>query len=230
MRIADVPVIKVGSDDLTNLPLLGYYASKQLPIIISAGMATLSDIEDATGAIRGTGNDQITVLHCVSSYPTDAHDVNLRQMTTIQNAFQVMVGFSDHTIGPAAATAAVALGAKVIEKHFTMDKSMPGPDHWFSSDVAELQTLVDNIRFAETALGSPIVRPTEPEKRMKKVARRSIVARNDIPQGSVLAEDMITLKRPGTGLPPKFIQYVVGQRVSSPIAKNELITFDRIMQ
>lgn len=229
LSIVDLPLIKVGSDDLTNLPLLKYYASKKIPIIISTGMANLCEIEDATEAVRHTGNDKLIVLHCVSSYPTDPKDVNLRKMATIKQAFQVIVGFSDHTVGVAAATAAVSLGAKVVEKHFTMDKNMPGPDHWFSSDASELRILVDSIRFVEKALGSPVVTPTEKEKKMKKIARRSIVAKKEIPKGSIVTEDMIAVKRPGIGLPPKFIEYIIGKRSINDIGENELITFDKII-
>lgn len=228
LSIADLPAIKVGSDDLVNLPLLKYYASKQLPMIISAGMASLAEVESAVDCIRNTGNRDLTVLHCVSSYPTEAQDVNLRKMKTIEQAFQVVVGFSDHTIGTTAAIAAVALGAKAIEKHFTLDKNLPGPDHWFSIDTKELKDLVNNIRYTEAALGSPIVTPTKKENEMRKIARRSIVAKRKIRKGKVITEDMINFKRPGFGLAPMFVKYIVGKKAINDIAENERITFDNV--
>ena len=228
LSIVDMHVIKVGSDDLTNLELLGYYAKKNKPLIISAGMAYISEIEDAVNTIRNTGNNDLIVLHCVSSYPADAEEVNLRKMLTIMQAFDVIVGFSDHTIGSTAAVGAVVLGAKVIEKHFTLDKNLPGPDHWFSADPVEMRELVNEIRFIEKALGSGIIKPTPKELEMRKIARRSIVASKNINKGDVITKNMITVKRPGTGLVPKFINYVIGRRAKVDIKRNELITFDKI--
>jgi N-acetylneuraminate synthase/N,N'-diacetyllegionaminate synthase len=228
LSIVDMPVIKVGSDDLTNLELLEYYAKKNKPLIISAGMAYISEIEDAVNAIRNTGNKDLIVLHCISSYPADAEEVNLRKMLTIKQAFDVVVGFSDHTIGCTAAIGAVVLGAKVIEKHFTLDKNLPGPDHWFSANPDEMRELVNEIRVIERALGSSIVEPTPKELEMRKIARRSIVASKNINKGDVITKNMITVKRPGTGLVPKFINYVIGRRAKVDIKRNELITFDKI--
>ena len=228
LKIVDLSIIKVGSDDLTNLELLKYYASKNKPMIISTGMAFISEIEDAVEIIREKGNNDLVVLHCISSYPTEAEEVNLRKMLTIRQAFDVVAGFSDHTVGTIAATAAVALGAKVIEKHFTLDKKLPGPDHWFSSDPKELSQLVQAIRYTEKSLGNYIIKPTPKEMEMRKIARRSIVAARDIKKGEVITPEALCVKRPGTGLPPKFINYILKKEAKIDIKKNELIKFDKI--
>jgi len=228
LSLAKLPAIKVGSGDLTNLPLLRYYASKGLPMIVSTGMATIGEIEDAVNTIKSTGNDDLIILHCVSSYPTDADEVNLKRIKTIEQAFHVIVGFSDHTIGPVAVIGAVALGAKVIEKHFTLGRDLPGPDHWFSADPRELRGLVEDVRLIEKGLGSSVITPTQKEWRMRDIARRSIVAKRDIDKGDIISEDMLTLKRPGTGLPPKFIEYVLGKEARIFIKKDELIDFNKV--
>ncbi|MBA7589374.1 N,N'-diacetyllegionaminic acid synthase [subsurface metagenome] len=224
----DLPIIKVGSDDLTNLELLKYYASKNKTLIISTGMAFISEIEDAVEIIRQKGNNDLVVLHCISSYPSEPEEVNLKKMLTIKQAFNVVVGFSDHTIGNIAATAAIALGAKVIEKHFTLDKNLPGPDHWFSSDPKELSQLVQAIRYTEKSLGNYVIKPTPKELKMRKIARRSIVAARDIKKGEIITPEALCVKRPGTGLPPKFINYILKKEAKINIKKNELITFEKI--
>ncbi|EDU36131.1 N-acetylneuraminate synthase family protein [Clostridium sporogenes] len=224
IEIVDLPIIKVGADDLTNLELMSYYASKDKPMIISAGMAYISEIEDAVEAIR-KDNNKLVILHCVSSYPAEAEEVNLRKMNTIKQAFEVITGFSDHTIGTTAAVGAVALGAKVIEKHFTLDKNMVGPDHWFSSDTKELKKLVNDIRYIEKSLGSSQVKPTGKEIEMRKIARRSIVATRDLKVGDVIEERKLDYKRPGSGLPPKFAKYILNKKVKRNIKSGEIITF-----
>jgi N-acetylneuraminate synthase/N,N'-diacetyllegionaminate synthase len=228
LSIIDIPAIKVGSDDLTNLELLEYYAKKNKPIIISAGMAYLSEIEDAVNTIQATGNKDLIILHCISSYPADAEEVNLKKILTIKQAFDVIVGFSDHTVGYTASIGAVVLGAKVIEKHFTLDKNLPGPDHWFSANPDEMRELVQEIRFIEKALGNSIIKPTPKEMEMRKMARRSIIASKEIKKGDTITRDMISFKRPGTGLPPKFKDYLIGKMAKIEIKKNEQITFDKI--
>ena len=228
LSIIDIPVIKVGSDDLTNLELLEYYTKKNKPLIISTGMAYISEIEDAVNTIRNTGKKDLIVLHCVSSYPADVEEVNLREILTIKQAFDVVVGFSDHTIGCTAAVGAVVLGAKVIEKHFTLDKNLPGSDHWFSANPDEMRDLVSEIRFVERALGNSIIKPTPKELEMRKIARRSIVASKDIAKGDFISKDVVNYKRPGTGLPPKFLKYIIGKKVKIDIKRNEQITFDKV--
>lgn len=226
--LVDIPVIKVGSDDLTNLELLKYYASKGKPLIISAGMAFLSEIEDAVNTIQETGNTNLAVLHCVSSYPTNAEDVHLRKMNTISQVFKVVTGFSDHTHGSTAAIGAVALGASIIEKHFTLDNNLPGPDHLFSANPDELKDLVNKIRYIEKALGQSSIAPTLKECEMRKLARRSIIASIDIEEGEIIRKEHIDFKRPGNGLPPKFVNYILGRNARIKIQKNDQITFDNI--
>jgi N,N'-diacetyllegionaminate synthase len=228
LSIVDVPVIKIGSDDLTNLDLMAYYAKKGKPLIISAGMAYLSEIEDAVNTIREVGNSNIAVLHCISSYPTKAEDVHLRKMETIRRAFDVVTGFSDHTNGSIAAIGAVALGASIIEKHFTLDKNLPGPDHRFSANPEELRELVESIRFIEKAMGDQSIQPTPTEHEMRALARRSIVASSDIIEGETIHRNCVDFKRPGTGLPPKYLKYILGKKARSDIKKNNQITFDNI--
>ena len=228
LSISDLPAIKIGSDDLTNLRLLKYYAEKNIPLIISCGMAYISEIEDAVHAVQDTGNENMILLHCVSSYPADAEELNLRKMLTIRQAFDVVVGYSDHTIGHTSSIGAVVLGAKVVEKHFTLDKNFPGPDHWFSADPNEMKQLVDEIRFIENALGTGVVTPTKKEMDMRKIARRSIVASKNISKADAITKDLIDFKRPGTGLPPKFAKYIIGKKAKVDMKKDEQITFENI--
>lgn len=228
LDITDLPAIKVGSDDLTNLPLLKYFALKNLPMIVSSGMATLGEIEDAINCIKNTGNNKLIITHCISSYPTIVDEINLRKMITIKNAFKIIVGFSDHTQGIIASIGAVALGACVIEKHFTLDKKFHGPDHWFSADPNEMKELVNKIRYIEKALGTYIVKPTPKEKEMKKLVRRSIIALNGISKGVIITKDMIEYKRPGTGLSSKFEKYIIGKKAKINIKIDEQITLDKI--
>lgn len=228
LSLTNLPFLKVGSDDLTNLPLLRYYAKKKKPMIISAGMAYESEIRDAVVACRKAGNNNITVLHCVSSYPAKPAEINLAKLRAIREKFRVAVGFSDHTETNYAAFAATALGANVIEKHFTLDKNMQGSDHKFSADPAQLRDLVLGIRFIEKALGSPEMRPVPNEIKMRKIARRSIVASKDLEKGKKISLLDIELKRPGTGLAPKFLSKVIGKKVKKNVEKGELIIFKNI--
>ena len=205
-----VPVFKIGSGEITNWPFLEYIARKGEPIILSTGMSYLSEVDEAVRVIRDAGNDQIVLLHCVSNYPANPADANLHAIQTMAAAFQVPVGFSDHTPGIEVALAAVALGATVIEKHFTLDRSLPGPDHRASLEPEELKALVRGIRTVESALGDGQKRPTANEADTTVVARRSLVAACDIPAGTVLTERHIAIRRPGTGLPPSMRPFLVG--------------------
>jgi sialic acid synthase SpsE len=218
-----VPLLKVGSDDLTNLPLMEAYARTKLPVIISTGMADMSDIKDAVEVFRKVGNDKLVVLHCISSYPASDDELNLLRINTIRDTFAVITGFSDHSNGNIGAIGSVALGAKVIEKHFTLDKNMPGPDHRFSASPAELTELVCSVRAMELALGSPTVAPSKKEKEMRILARRSIVARRSIAKGEKITADMIEYKRPGNGLMPKYTHLVLGKRARRAIALGTLL-------
>jgi len=228
LSITNLPFLKIGSDDLTNLDSIKYYASKQIPIIISAGMAYAYEIEDAVRAIREVGNEDITVLHCISSYPTDKQDVNLKKIPIIKDAFNVKVGFSDHTIGSTSAVGAVCFGAIVIEKHFTLDNKMEGPDHWFSINPKELKQYIDDIRFIEQAIGKPELKPTLQEIEMRKMARRKIVAKTNIFIGEKITKENIDYKRidncDDSGLDPKNFLFIENRIVTRDIEKDETIT------
>ncbi|MFW6065135.1 MAG: N-acetylneuraminate synthase [Candidatus Natronoplasma sp.] len=223
-----VPVFKIGSGDLTNLPFLEKIAKKGKPMILSTGMGTLGEVEEAVGKIKGTGNEDLILLHCVTDYPASIEDINLNTMLTLSGCFKTLVGYSDHTLGITVPLAAVSLGATVIEKHFTLDKKMKGPDHKASLEPEELKEMVHEIRSLESALGDGIKRPTQNEEEIKKVARKSIVAGEDIPQGSVLKEDMLDIKRPGFGIKPKHLERLIGRGVKRDIKEDELITWDMI--
>jgi len=225
-----VPAIKVGSGEITNFPLLKHIASKQKPVILSTGMSTLDEVTEAVEVIRKAGSEEIALLHCVSCYPARIEDTNLRAIETLRRKFNLPVGLSDHTVGIHIPIAAVALGACIIEKHFTLDKNLPGPDHRASLEPAELKEMVQAIRSVESALGDGIKRPTADEKETKKAARRSLVARTNIPAGTVITEDMLDIKRPGTGLEPKLINLVIGKKAKKNIAFGEIITHSRLIQ
>ena len=211
LSLTKPPFLKVGSDDLTNLGLMASYAKKGIPMIISAGMSYAEEIGEAVTAIRKAGNNNITVLHCVSSYPAQAEEVNLKKIPAIKNKFKVKVGFSDHTIGSAAAIGAVCFGAEVIEKHFTLSHNLPGPDHWFSMEPTELKKFVQDLRFIEKAMGSSELVPTANERQVRKIARRSIVAARGIKAGAKFIADDFLCKRPGTGLAPKYLPKIIGK-------------------
>lgn len=224
----DVPAFKVGSGDLTNLPFLRRLAGLGRPIILSTGMGTLGEVEEAVEAIRGAGNEQLAVLHCVTSYPAAVEDTNLKAMLTIEQAFGIPVGYSDHTQGTETALAAVALGATIIEKHFTLDRNLPGPDHQASLEPNELRELVHSIRLVERALGNGIKRPAPLEVEIQPVVRKSIVAAVDIPAGATIAEAMLTTKRPGSGIKPRYWENIIGQKAVEDIARDTLLRWEQI--
>lgn len=218
-----VSAYKVASMDLDNLPLLEYIAGKGKPIFMSTGMGLLGEVERALNTIYSTGNNQVVVLHCTSLYPPPADGINLLAMNTMRSAFDVPVGYSDHTVGVAVPLAAVALGACVIEKHFTLDKNMTGPDHAVSCDPPEFQRLVSEIRDIEKALGSPVKKPVREEWDMRCNFRRSIVAAVNIPDGAAIERDMVTFKRPGSGISPMNLQWVIGRTTNKPIPVDTVI-------
>ena len=223
-----VPAYKIASGEITNFPLLKHIAKKGKPIILSTGMATLGEVEEALNVIRSEGVEDVILLHCVSNYPARIEDVNLRAMETLKQAFKIPVGFSDHTVGITASIAAVALGACVIEKHFTLDRKLLGPDHKASLEPNELKEMVKTIRDLEKALGDGIKRPTKDEVEIKRVARRSIVAKEDMSKGIIITEDMLDVKRPGTGIPPKYMEMIVGRKAKENIKKDEIIAMGMI--
>jgi len=209
-----VPAIKVGSDDFTNLPLLKSYADTDLPLILSTGMSNLAEAYQALEAVGAFDGYPVILLVCTSQYPTPPDDTHLARITTLRGAFpMVPIGFSDHTRGSLASSLAVALGAVFLEKHFTLDHNLPGPDHWFSEDPVGLTQWVESIRSAHNMLGSPVVRPTEVERNNKREFQRRLVAARDIVAGEILRQETITLRRVagGSGLPPIFIDYLIGR-------------------
>lgn len=216
---------KVPSGEITNLPYLRAVGGCGKPVILSTGMATLGDIEAAIDVLEwaGTPRQSMTVLHCNTEYPTPMQDVNLRAMLTIRDAFGVAVGYSDHTHGIEIPIASVALGAAVIEKHFTLDRSQPGPDHKASLEPAELRAMVQAIRNIEAAMGDGIKRPSASESRNMPIARRSLVASKAIRLGEVFSADNIVAKRPGTGLSPMRWDEVLGRRAARDFVPDELI-------
>ncbi len=223
-----VPAFKIGSGELTNLPLLSHVARKAKPIILSTGMSDLGEVNAAVQAIHESGNDQLVLLHCVSSYPANAAEANLRAMQTMADAFHVPVGYSDHTAGIEVALAAVALGACVIEKHLTLDRSLPGPDHQVSAEPQEFSALVRGIRAVEAALGDGQKRPTAGEADTAAVARKSLVAALAIPAGTRLTERLIAIKRPGTGLPPALRPQLIGRTAKTDIAAGTVLTWGMV--
>lgn len=224
-----VAAYKIGSDDLTNLPFLRYVARKGRPMIVSTGMGTLAEVEEAIEAVRGEGNDDIIVLQCVSNYPiADLTTVNLRAMQTIERAFDVLVGLSDHTTTLSIPVAAVALGAVAVERHFTLSKDLPVPDAFFSADPAEFKAIVQGIREVEAALGDGIKRPTHTEVEMRQETRKGLIAARDIPAGTCLTEDMIIIKRPGTGIAPKFLDLLIGRTAKVDIKADTVITWEMV--
>jgi len=218
-----VSAYKIGSGELTNIPLLKYIAEKKKPIILSTGMANLGEIDEALNVFKESGLENIIILHCVSSYPTKIDDINLKAINTLRSVFKFPTGFSDHTIGINVPIASVALGVCVIEKHFTLDKKLPGPDQRSSLDPEELRLMVKSIREIEVALGNGNIKPTSDEKKNMEVVRKSIVSSMDIKKGSILTEEMIDIKRPGTGISPKMYDKILGKKVKRLIKKDELI-------
>ena len=206
-----IDLVKVASGDVTNIPLLRHMASTGLPIVMSTGMATLGEIEDALNAITKEGNNKIVLLHCISWYPAEIETTNLRFMQTLKSAFGYPVGYSDHTLGINMTVAARALGAKVLEKHFTLDSQEFGPDHEASIEPSELISLVKGIREVEAGLGSTVRQFGEKEIGQRKVHRRSIVISTKVNKGEILTFDNLTIKRPGIGITPKLIDEIVGK-------------------
>ena len=214
---------KIPSGEITNLPLLLHIAAYGEPIILSSGMSTLEEVEAALNVLRKNGAGEITLLQCNTEYPTPFEDANIRAMLTLKDKFGVSVGFSDHTMGIEAAIAAAALGASIIEKHFTLDKTMDGPDQVASIEPDELKALVQAVRNVEKALGSGEKIPSASEKKNKDIARKSIVAKRAIKCGEVFTEDNLTCKRPGNGVSPMRWFEVIGQIANRDFEEDEMI-------
>ena len=230
MRFLDsiVPAFKIGSGDLTNLPFLKELADLGKPILLSTGMSTLDEVRDAVQTILDRGNEHLVLLHCVTNYPAAIEDMNLRAIETLRREFNLLVGFSDHSTGYVASIAAVSLGVVILEKHFTLDRTLLGPDHKASLDPVQLQEYVSFIRAAESSLGDGIKKPASSEIPIKDVARKSLVAIQDIKAGTMLEESMIGIKRPGTGIPPRFLSEIIGRRIKVDIKNDALLHWDML--
>jgi N-acetylneuraminate synthase/N,N'-diacetyllegionaminate synthase len=223
-----VPVFKIPSGEITNLSFLSHVAQKGKPMIVSTGMSYLSEVEAAVQTIQKTGNNDIILLHCVSNYPTAPEDVNLRALCTMSEIFGRPTGFSDHTLGIEIAIGAVALGACVIEKHITLDQNLPGPDHRASMEPEEFGTLVRGIRKVEASLGHGRKEPASSEANMAAIARKSLVAARDIPAGTVITNELIAVKRPGTGLAPTMRSKLLGRAAKKNILAETLYTMQML--
>ena len=223
-----VPAFKVASFELIDLGLLKHIAQKKKPILLSVGLATLGEIEEALHTIRSQGNNDIALLHCASLYPAPVETVNLNAIQTLSKAFQIPIGFSDHTLGIHIAVAAVAKGACIIEKHFTLDRTMKGPDHSFAIEPEELKQLVRNIRDVENAMGTGVKLRSSAEQEMYEKGRRSIIAAQDIKKGAKIERDWLIVKRPGYGIKPKYLEMVIGRTAKRDIKADEWITWDDI--
>jgi len=222
-----IDIYKIPSGEIINHPYLKHVASKNKPIIMSTGMANLGEVENAINTIMTINSDaKISLLHCTTNYPAAYEEVNLKAMQTLLAAFKLPVGYSDHTLGMEVPIAAVAMGAKIIEKHFTLDKKLPGPDHKASLEPNELKEMVKAIRNIEKALGDGIKKPTKNEFEIMKVVRRSLIATRDIRVGEVIKESDITIKRPGTGILPKFKEIVIGMKLINDINQDEPLIWD----
>ncbi|MDE4542536.1 N-acetylneuraminate synthase [Thermoanaerobacterium sp. R66] len=219
----NIDVFKIPSGEITNLPYLIKIAQTNKPIIMSTGMSTLDEIEAAINILRQNGSGEVTLLHCTTEYPAPYKDVNLRAMKTLRERFKVNVGYSDHTKGIEIPIAAVAMGATVIEKHFTLDRNMEGPDHKASLEPDELKAMVQAIRNVESALGDGIKRPTESEIKNIEIARKSIIAKRDIKKGEIFTEENITVKRPGNGISPMKWFEILGKTAVRDFKEDELI-------
>ncbi|EKF54434.1 polysaccharide biosynthesis protein [Galbibacter marinus] len=222
----DVPFFKIASMDINNLTFLREVASYQKPVIISTGMATLGEIETALNACYKEGNDKIMLLHCISIYPPLYEDIHLNNITTLQRTFDVPVGFSDHTIGTSIPLASAALGACIIEKHFTTDKDLPGWDHEISADPKELKVICEDSKNIVNALGSYKRIVSEAEESKKLRFRRSLVVNKDLNKGHVLTKDDLSAKRPGTHIPPDQVNFVVGRSLKVDVSNDDLIKWE----
>ena len=219
----ELEIFKIPSGEITNLPYLRKIGKLKKKVILSTGMSTLGDIEQALDILRENGTDDITVLHCNTEYPTPMKDVNLNAMNTIRDAFKVEVGYSDHTLGIEIPIAAVALGATIIEKHFTLDKTMEGPDHRASLEPNELKAMVTAIRNIENAMGDGVKELTESESKNIKIARKSIVASKNIKKGEIFTEENLGIKRPGDGISPMSWDQVIGKIAKQDFKEDEKI-------
>jgi len=225
-----ITLFKVPSGEITNLPYLKKIGSLGKNVILSTGMCVMEEIREAIDVLVTAGTDRknITVLHCTTDYPTKMQDVNLNAMLSIREQLGVNIGYSDHTLGIEVPVAAAALGAQVIEKHFTLDRTLPGPDHKASLEPAELKSMVTAIRNIEAALGSAEKQPTATELENRIVARKSIHIAKELPQGHVITEADLAMKRPGTGISPMLLENVLGKRTRSALSEGQLLKWEEL--
>ncbi len=229
LKKVDPPAYKLGSPHITNLPLLKDTAKCGKPMIISTGMASYEEIDEAIQVCKEVGNDQIILLHCVSDYPTRFHDVNLNVIASLRERYPTLnIGYSDHTMGIEASTVAVGLGARVLERHFTLDRTMTGPDHKASLVHEELEALVHAARNIEQAMGDGVKRRTLREEEVARTARRSVVAQVDIPAGAVLTKEMLRMKKPEAGIKPKYYWGLLGRRTVRDIQADAPLQWEDI--
>ena len=225
-----VEAFKIASFEITHFPLLRHVAQTNKPVLLSTGMALIGEIEEAMAVLNDAGCDRIGLFHCGIGYPMNPEEVNLRAIDTIKQAFQCPVGYSDHTLGVEIPFAAVARGASMIEKHFTVGRELPGPDHGFALESKDLMAMVSGIRIVEKALGSYLKGPAESELLHKKRGRRSLYAKKAIPKGTVITEDMVSVLRPGAGLHPRNMVTIIGRRVVHDICQNGPLTWDCLIE
>lgn len=228
------PVFKIASADITNFPLLKRIAQKKKPIFLSTGASTIKEIKEALEVMKNEGNNNIVILHCILNYPTKYQDANLRMIGYLQEIFpHYLTGYSDHTLpdkNMITLTSAVLMGAKVIEKHFTLDKSLPGNDHYHAMDPQDLRVFIKNIDLLEEILGKKEKQPLESELTSIKYARRSIVALSNMPKGLKVSPNMVICKRPGTGISPSFLDKIIGKITKREIKKDEVIKWEDLSE
>lgn len=219
----NIPAFKFGSGDITNLPFLEYAAKFNKPMLVSTGMSTMEEAKEAVDTIKQAGNDQILVFHCTTDYPLALENVNLKAMQTLMKELGVLVGYSDHTVGDQAAIMAVTLGACMIEKHFTLDRTMEGPDHVASTEPKEFKEMVTKLKQIPVIMGSGIKKPLAPELQYISVARKSIIASRDIKAGETFTVTNLTIKRPGNGMHPREFKNILGKKAAIDIPKDALL-------
>ncbi len=218
---------KIGSDDAYNLPLLKYIASKGKPVIYATGMCTMEEVKESVNAMLAEGNSDISILHAITSYPTHAEDVNLNAMLSIKREFpELTVGYSDHTLGINACLFAAAMGAQILEKHFTYDKHAEGPDHMHSADPQEMKAIVDGVRELEVMRGSGIKMPAASEYGTRRNNRKSIVMERDVKAGECIGVQDVDIKRPGYGIQPKYLEQVIGRRAAHDLKSDDILRWE----
>lgn len=223
LKSLDMKMWKVPSGEITNLPYLEKIAGLNLPVIISTGMSTMNDVRAAVKIFEEKNSRELTILHCTTEYPAPFNEVNLNAMVSLEREFSYKVGYSDHTMGIEVPIAAVAMGARMIEKHFTLDRNMEGPDHKASLEPQELSKMVSSIRNVEKALGNGVKEPSDSEMKNREVARKSIVAKGEIKEGEIFSSDNLTTKRPGNGISPMKWYEIIGMKAKRDFMEDELI-------